>query len=194
MSPYDVTRQSAGPVFFTDTELGHRYQCLRSWHIEAETKWSPFTKKKISNAFSWMKMYQFRLRFHWNLVPNRPINNIPALVQIMAWRRPGDKPLSELMNLFNWRIYASHGLNELKTPGHYHAQHWNTFRLAFSQFWQSWAIMISNMFPLTWRCYPKWPTRSRNIPVCFEIEIYHVVEWKLIIWLFSFQMVFLAVT
>ena len=24
-----------------------------------------------------------------------PINNIPALVQIMAWRRPGNKPLSE---------------------------------------------------------------------------------------------------
>ena len=26
-------------------------------------------------------------------VPKGPINNIPALVQIMAWRRPGDKPL-----------------------------------------------------------------------------------------------------
>ena len=26
-----------------------------------------------------------------------PINNIPALVQMMAWRRPGDKPLSEPM-------------------------------------------------------------------------------------------------
>ena len=26
-----------------------------------------------------------------------PINNIPALVQIMAWRRQGDKPLSEPM-------------------------------------------------------------------------------------------------
>ena len=26
-----------------------------------------------------------------------PINNIPALVQIMAWRRPGDKPLTEPM-------------------------------------------------------------------------------------------------
>ena len=24
-------------------------------------------------------------------VPKGPINNIPALVQIMAWRRPGDK-------------------------------------------------------------------------------------------------------
>ena len=30
-------------------------------------------------------------------VPRGPINNIPALVQIMAWRRPGDKPLSEPM-------------------------------------------------------------------------------------------------
>ena len=30
-------------------------------------------------------------------VPKGPINNIPSLVQIMAWRRPGDKPLSEPM-------------------------------------------------------------------------------------------------
>ena len=32
-------------------------------------------------------------------VPKGPINNIPALVQIMAWRRPGDKPLSEPMRV-----------------------------------------------------------------------------------------------
>ena len=30
-------------------------------------------------------------------VPKGLINNIPALVQIMAWCRPGDKPLSEPM-------------------------------------------------------------------------------------------------
>ena len=30
-------------------------------------------------------------------VPMGPINNIPALVQIMAWRRSGDKPLFEPM-------------------------------------------------------------------------------------------------
>ena len=30
-------------------------------------------------------------------VPKGPINNIPTLVQVMAWRRPGDKPLSEPM-------------------------------------------------------------------------------------------------
>ena len=31
------------------------------------------------------------------LVPKGPINNIPTLAQIMAWRPPGDKPLSEPM-------------------------------------------------------------------------------------------------
>ena len=30
-------------------------------------------------------------------INNQQINNIPALIQIMAWRRPGDKPLSEPM-------------------------------------------------------------------------------------------------
>ena len=29
--------------------------------------------------------------------PNGQINNIPALVQTMAWRRRGDNPLSEPM-------------------------------------------------------------------------------------------------
>ena len=37
------------------------------------------------------------IKISLKLVPKGPINNIPALVQIMAWRRPGDKPLSEPM-------------------------------------------------------------------------------------------------
>ena len=41
-----------------------------------------------------------------------PINNIPALAQIAAWRRSGEKTLSETNNgLVNWRIYASLSLN-----------------------------------------------------------------------------------
>ena len=43
------------------------------------------------------------------------MNSIPALVQIMAWRRPGDNPLSEPWWLVCWRIYASLGLSELLT-------------------------------------------------------------------------------
>ena len=38
---------------------------------------------------AWIPM-KISLKF----VPQVPINNIPALVQIMAWRRPGDEPLS----------------------------------------------------------------------------------------------------
>ena len=37
------------------------------------------------------------IKISLKFVPKVPINNIPALVQIMAWRRPGDKPLSEPM-------------------------------------------------------------------------------------------------
>ena len=35
------------------------------------------------------------IKISLKFVPKGPINNIPALVQIMAWRRRGDKPLSE---------------------------------------------------------------------------------------------------
>ena len=37
------------------------------------------------------------LRISLKFVPKGSINNNPALVQIMAWRRSGDKPLSEPM-------------------------------------------------------------------------------------------------
>ena len=37
------------------------------------------------------------IKISMNFVPTGPVNNIPALVQTMAWRRPGGKPLSEPM-------------------------------------------------------------------------------------------------
>ena len=37
------------------------------------------------------------LKISLKFVPKVPINNVPALVLIMAWRCPGDKPLSEPM-------------------------------------------------------------------------------------------------
>ena len=44
----------------------------------------------ILNGFSWTKMY--KLIIHWSL-----INNFPALVPLMTWRRPGDMSLPEPM-------------------------------------------------------------------------------------------------
>ena len=46
-------------------------------------------------------------------VPKGSINNIPVLVQVMAWCRPGDKPLSEPMMVRYHCIYVSLDLNEL---------------------------------------------------------------------------------
>ena len=50
----------------------------------------------------------------FDYVSKDPINNIPALVQIMAWRRSGDKPLSEPVMVSLLTHIASLGLNELK--------------------------------------------------------------------------------
>ena len=37
------------------------------------------------------------IKISLKFVSNGPISNIPALIQKMAWRRPYDKPISELM-------------------------------------------------------------------------------------------------
>ena len=49
-------------------------------------------KRIFVNENVWI-LIKISLKF----LPKFPINNIPALVQIMAWRRPGDKPLFEPM-------------------------------------------------------------------------------------------------
>ena len=41
-------------------------------------------------------------------VPKGSINNIPALVQIMAWCRPGDEPLPEPMRTQFADAYMRH--------------------------------------------------------------------------------------
>ena len=51
----------------------------------------------IFNCIFLNENFWISIKFSLKFVPNGPINNIPALVQIMAWRRPGDKPLSEPM-------------------------------------------------------------------------------------------------
>ena len=50
--------------------------------------------------FKWIFLNEnvwISLKVSLKFVPMSPVNNIPSLVQIMALRRPGDKPLSEPM-------------------------------------------------------------------------------------------------
>ena len=43
------------------------------------------------------EIVRISIKISLKLVPKGPINSIPALVQITAWRRPGEEPLSEPM-------------------------------------------------------------------------------------------------
>ena len=50
------------------------------------------------DIFEWIFVNEnarISIKISLKFVPRGPINDIPALVQIMAWRLPGDKPLSE---------------------------------------------------------------------------------------------------
>ena len=60
------------------------------------TQNGPILQTTHSNTFSCTTMYEFRLKCQWILFL-REINNIPSLVQRMACRRPGDRPLTEPM-------------------------------------------------------------------------------------------------
>ena len=60
-------------------------------------KMDAISQTTFSSAFSWMKMFEISVKISLKFVPKGAINNIPALVQIMAWSRSGDKPLFEPM-------------------------------------------------------------------------------------------------
>ena len=63
---------------------------------KAETKWTPLQGWHFQMHF-FNKNAWFLLKISLKFVPKVRINNIPALVQIMAWWRPVDKPLYEPM-------------------------------------------------------------------------------------------------
>ena len=70
-------------------------------------KMAAILQMALSNAFSWMKSFDFLLKFHWNLFLST-INNKSILAQIMAWHGPGDKPLTEPMMAYLTDTYMLH--------------------------------------------------------------------------------------
>ena len=85
----------------TDNIIFPKYPGFRNWKILTDWGWDKMAiifQRTFSNAFSWIKMYVcITIKISPKFIPKRPINNITVLVQKMAWRRPGDKPLSEPM-------------------------------------------------------------------------------------------------
>ena len=94
-----------------------------SWHIKLPatqpflTHWDrdkmvAILQTTFTDAFSWMKMYRFRLKFQWYcsqgsslqcLSISSDIGLVPTRRQAIVWTIDG---------LVYWRIYASFGLNQ----------------------------------------------------------------------------------
>ena len=83
----------------TPTHHGWAMACLSWLHIEAETNGRHFADDIFKCIFLNENVW-IPIKISLKLVPKGPINNIPVLVQIMAWRRPGDEPSSEPMLVF----------------------------------------------------------------------------------------------
>ena len=58
-------------------------------------KMAAISQTIFSDAFSWMKSFEFQKQNPLVCVPKGPIENYPALVQIVVWRWICDKPLYE---------------------------------------------------------------------------------------------------
>ena len=67
----------------------------------------------FSNAFSWMKMFEFRLKFHWSLFPRVQLT---IFQYWLRWWLGAVQATNHYLNqwwLVYWRVYASLGLDEL---------------------------------------------------------------------------------
>ena len=89
-----ITCGSVGPDLWSHmTSLDHNE--LTHWG-----QMDAISQTTFSNEFSWMKIHEFRLRFHWSLLAGQATSHY-----LNQWW------------LVYWRIYASLGLNELRRFG-----------------------------------------------------------------------------
>ena len=78
-------------------------------------KMAAVSQTALSNAFSWMIILEFRLRFHWSLFLRVQLTIIQHWFR---WWLGAGQATSHYLNQWRfvyWRIYASVGLNELSS-------------------------------------------------------------------------------
>ena len=88
--------------YWSHTKVSNRYLTdvdTRVFIIWVNT-WRPRRNRRhfahdIFKCIFWNENVLIVIKISLKFNPKGPINIIPAMVQIMAWRRPGDKPLSE---------------------------------------------------------------------------------------------------
>ena len=97
------------------------------------------------------------IKISLKFVPKGPINNIPALVQIKAWRRQGDKPLSEPMMV---SLYMRHSASMSQM----------LYGFRYSTPWQLW----NDCFIENWSVY-------LHFNLIILVEVYHDPDWQVLL-------------
>ena len=95
---FNNSHASMGIKIYSNELGGSKSQVdsLFLYQIEAETKWPPFVWRHFKCIFLNENVWGL-VEIPLKYVPECRIDNKQALVQIMAWCRPGDKPLSKPM-------------------------------------------------------------------------------------------------
>ena len=94
--------------------VGLSFSCIIPLTHWGRDKMAAVSQTALSNAFSWMKMLEFRLRFHWCLFLRFELTIFQHWFRY--WLGAGQATSHYLNQCWPvyWRIYASLGLNELK--------------------------------------------------------------------------------
>ena len=87
-----VGSTKSGSIHDVTTSHGGHLLTLTYW---GQDKMVALSQTILSIAFFVNENVRISIKFSLKFVPKGPISKIPALVQIMAWHRPGDKPLPE---------------------------------------------------------------------------------------------------
>ena len=74
---------------------------------------SPFSRRHFKIAFSWMKIYELHLRFHWSLFLGVWLRIFQHWFKLWLGTVQATSHYLNQWWLVYWRIYASLGLNEL---------------------------------------------------------------------------------
>ena len=131
-------------------------RCIQNWHFINTLRPRQNGRHFADDTFKRIFLDEnarVSIRISVKFVLKGPIDNIPALVQIMAWRQSGDKPLSEPMMVnslthicITWPQWIN--LHDI-IVSLYHEQGSDTY---FSAFLRSWTTICPNLLDI-WDLY-----------------------------------------
>ena len=130
------------------------------------------------------------IKISLKFVPEGPINNISALVQIMAWRRAGDKQLSEpMMTQFNdtyMRHSASMSFNNIWSRKKYCLiRNWLIYKMPLSASEDRYNyVYISRRIIFVsspaWKCLVRWGNQCMIVYFRIAWDYKSSVIWRVI--------------